>query len=205
VKAALAHEGAMLKGAFWLCDPENFDQRKHPVILEGLREAIGNRERKSQHLFINHFFNKYSDDMPPCWMMVETISFGQLSRIYQASRGEIQTAIAKNFNVHRTVLESWLHALTFGRNLCAHNCRIWNRTFTIKPKIPHRYAQEWPAEAHDKLYVLCCIIHHMMRVIANDTSWSERLRGLVNERGALPLSSMGFPQAWDAQAFWKFA
>lgn len=204
VKAALSHEGAMRKGAFWLCDARNFDHDKHAEIMRSLKEAVGTAEGRRQHLFIAHFYAKYSDEMPPFWMITEALSFGQLSRIYQAARGELQTAIAQHFNLNRTVLESWLHALTFGRNVCAHNCRVWNRTFTIRPKIPHLYTKLWSAGSHDRLYTLCCLIHHMMDVISDGTAWSDRLRALVNERGTLPLSAMGFPEDWEANQFWNF-
>jgi len=102
-------------------------------------------------------------------------------------------------------LESWLHALAFGRNVCAHNCRVWNRTFTIRPKIPKLYVDEWPEASQDRLYVLCCVIHHMMHVIADGSKWHDRLRELVRERGNLPLSSMGFPDDWEQSSFWGFA
>lgn len=204
VKAVISHEGALAKGPFWLSDSENFGYGLHRAILDDIKDSVGERGDKAQHLFIYHFYKKYSDEMPPCWMLVEATSFGLTSRIFKASKGDIQVLIANKFGLHRTILESWLHVLAFGRNVCAHNCRVWNRTFTIKPKIPNKYGADWPVASHDKLYVLCCIIHCMMGAIVDETAWSERLRALVNERGDLPIEAMGFPTDWEAKPFWAF-
>ena len=135
LKAVVSHEGSILKGAFWLNEPSNFDHGQHEAVLSDVDEAIGSPgDGKTQHLFIAHFREKYSDVRPPSWMVFETMSFGAVSRTFQGCKGEIQTAIAKPFDVNRSVLESWMHVLAFGRNVCAHNCRIWNRTFTIKQR-----------------------------------------------------------------------
>ncbi len=76
VKAVLAHEGSMAKGAFWLCDAANFDLGKHADIMENMKESVGAREGRRQQLFVAHFYEKYSDEMPPSWMIAETLSFG---------------------------------------------------------------------------------------------------------------------------------
>lgn len=204
LKASLSHQGAVAKGAFWMCNPNNFDHGTHSSVLKDIDDAIGNNDDKAQHLFIAHFYNKYSDERPPSWMIVETMSFGAISRTFKRSKGDIQNTVAVEFGLHRTILESWMHALAFGRNVCAHNCRLWNRTFTIKPKIPKKYVDDLPDDSHDRLYVLCFIIHHMMKVIADGSGWHDRLRALVNERGDLPLKSLGFPDDWEGAAHWGF-
>ena len=198
-KATVSHEGAMLKGPSWLCDPSNFGHALHGSVLADIDLAIGKDKDKHQHLFINHFYSSYSDERPPCWMVFEAQSFGAVSRTFKASRGEIQTAVAKHFGVHRSVLESWMHSLAFARNVCAHSGRLCNRTFTIKPKMPHTFRAEG---APDRLYAICCIIHHLMKMISDGTKWSDRLKALVAERGECTLESMGFPKDWETNEFW---
>lgn len=204
VKAVVSQEACVAHGAFWLNDPANFDHGSHEVIKKAILESVGDRDAKPQHLFIAHFYEKYADAVPPSWMVIETISFGLISKIYKNSRGELQTKVASRFGINRTVLESWLHALAFGRNVCAHNCRVWNRTFTIKPKILKKFERVWPEVSQDRLYILCCIIHYLMTIIADGSEWHNRLRELVNGRGSLPLRSMGFPEDWETADFWGF-
>lgn len=199
-KATVSHESSMLKGAFWLCDEKNFGRGLHESVLADVDTAIGKGKEKPQHLFINHFYSSYTDERPPSWMVFETLSFGAASRIFKAARGEIQTEVAKHFGINRAVLESWMHTLAFARNVCAHSGRLCTRTFTIKPKIPHGFSTQVKT---DRLYAICCIVHHIMKTISDGTKWSERLKDLVFERGHCTLESMGFPKNWEEEEFWK--
>jgi len=134
---------------------------------------------------------------------MEALSFGSFSKIFKLAKGEFRSPVGDAFGVHPTVIESWLHALVFVRNVCAHHGRLWNRTFTITPKIPKRYSGEWPNASQDKLYIVCCIIHHMLSVLADDTGWATRLKELISQRPDVPLSAMGFPNEWESIPFWN--
>ena len=203
-KAAISNEGSLSKGPFWLCDPANFDHGAHDEIMETLRDAVRVDEPRQQHLFISNFFSKYNNPMPPSWMVMEVLSFGVVSKIYKCTKGELQTKVGQSFGINRTLLISWLHALAFARNVCAHNGQVWDRLFTITPKIPNKYKGDWPEASQDRLYILCCVIHEMMGVVSGGSGWSNRLRDLIAERGCAPLSAMGFPTDWEQKAFWKF-
>jgi hypothetical protein len=122
-----------------------------------LKECLGDNPQDHQHSFIAKFCTEHSDPYPPCWMLMEALSFGAVSKIYKLAKGHIRQKISVAFNLQHDVLESWLHALSTGRNVCAHHGRVWNRSFTIWPKIPRAYRDIWAAESADKLYVLCAI------------------------------------------------
>ncbi len=49
-------------------DPDNFDHGRHAELLADIKDAVGDPGNKPQHLFIAHFYQKYSDEMPPSWM-----------------------------------------------------------------------------------------------------------------------------------------
>jgi abortive infection bacteriophage resistance protein len=204
VKAVISNSSALARDPFWLTDPANFDRGSHHHIMNEIDEGI--RTRGAQHLFVSHFANKYSNKYPPSWMIMETISFGVISRIYEKMRGVLRLPVANKFNLQHDILESWLHALTFGRNICAHHCRVWNRVFTIRPKIPKEYQGIWPSQWVALLYVHCCVVWHIMRIIAPNSTWADQLRGLVNTRpNQISLASMGFPDDWAAHPFWDAA
>ena len=61
--------------------------------------------------------------------------FSQLSRICDGlkRRADI-VGIAKYFSLPPQTFLSWLHALNFTRNLCAHHSRMWNRDMNIVPE-----------------------------------------------------------------------
>jgi hypothetical protein len=130
-------------------------------------------------------------------MLIEEFSFGAVSRIYKVTKGGIRKPVADALCLQQDILQSWLHALVFVRNLCAHSCRVWNRVFTIKPKIPKQYAPHVPPLSQALLYAVCVILQHIMVVIAEESQWSDRLRLLLNERPGVALADMGFPENWD--------
>lgn len=202
IKSTMTNVGSINDGAMWLCNPKNFDHGRHNQIDAVLKECLGDDPENHQHSFIAKFCGQYSDPYPPCWMLMEALSFGAASKIYKLAKGHLRQKVAEAFKVQHDVLESWLHALSTGRNVCAHHGRVWNRSFTIWPKIPKAYRDIWPSASQDKLYVLCAIIHHMMERIADGSQWSDRLKQTVAE-APVDIKHMGFPADWSEQAFWN--
>jgi len=188
-----------------MSDPGNFDANSHNKIKNIINEACEGKDGKYKQLFLDAFFKKYSNPMPPAWMVTEVVSFHGASMIYKHARGNIRVPIAQQFGVQQDVLASWLHALVFARNVCAHHMRFWNRRFTITAQIPKQYNNSWPDNARDRLYIRCCIVQHLLQRVGGDTTWPARLRKLINERPGVPLSGMGFPDDWEASPFWGFS
>ena len=205
IKGSIAYHGAIHGGAFWLNDPANFDHGSHHEIISLLDAACVPADGKHKQLYLEHFYTKYSDPHPPAWVVTEVLSFHGASIVYKRAKGAVRLPIAQRFGVQHDVLESWLHALVFARNLCAHHSRVWNRAFTIWPQIPKVYRGVWPNSSQNRLYVCCCIIKHMLERIGGDPTWPERLRQLINARPAkATLGAMAFPADWETQPFWGF-
>jgi len=137
-------------------------------------------------------------------MITEILSFHGASIIYKHSKGTYRIPVASQFGVQHDVFASWLHALVFARNVCAHHQRFWNRKFTIWAQIPKQYKSDWPDTSADRLYVRACIIHHILKRLGGDSTWHVRLRDLIALRPDVPLSDMGFPENWEQSAFWGF-
>lgn len=202
LKASFSHAGSLEGGPFWMCAAANFDYGRHGEIMEIIGDAVAPPTEKQKHIFLTHFYSKYTDPHPPSWMLMEAFSFGAVSRIYKLAKGVHRIPVATQFGLQQDVLESWLHALVFARNVSAHHCRLWNRTFTITPKIPKKQYPQWPQDSADKLYVICSMIEHMMNVIADGSRWGERLTELIDNRPNVPLWAMGFPDDWKNQPPW---
>lgn len=204
VKGSLAYQGAIASGPFWITEPDNFDRGRHPEVLKLVTDAVIAPEGKHKTQFLDAFYRKYDDNYPPAWMITEVLSFHGISIVYKLAKGAVRKPVADRFEVQQDTLESWLHALVFARNICAHHQRFWNRKLTIKPRIPNPYRGVWPEAAQDRLYITCCIAKHMLDRIPGEGSWGRRLRLLINERPGVPLSQMGFPDDWENGVFWMF-
>ncbi|MDO5056249.1 MAG: Abi family protein [Lautropia sp.] len=109
----------------------------------------GNLE-SSRETFIKHYRKHYDDPfLPPIWAVVETLSFGELSRWFKATkdiRAKMDVARRLGFPTAE-IAEGVLHAITPVRNICAHHGRLWNRRLTLQLPRIKRLAPQMQMEA----------------------------------------------------------
>lgn len=88
----------------------------------------------------------------PLWVLMNTLTFGQLSHFYAYLPYNIQTDISKSFpTVNEHELGKYLETLTLFRNVCAHNERLYcyrlgnldfpNKSIHAKLGIPQKGSQ----------------------------------------------------------------
>lgn len=87
-------------------------------------------KRNNNEAFIKHHKTKYKDQLP-IWVVVETLSFGALSRLFSCLEYEYQNLICKQYYSPIPVkyLANWTEGLCVLRNICAHKSRLFNRGF----------------------------------------------------------------------------
>ena len=167
----------------WLSKKAHLNLAKwHADFIADIQRQIGHAEEHRRDIFIKHYYNSYSDpDMPPCWMVFETISFGTISYCFKFLRQPECREICKAFGLNHQVLASWLHSISYVRNLCAHHSRVWNRRLTIKPIIPHALRIQF-SNQNDRIYAVLLAIQIILRNIWGDNNWAERLSGSQIDR-----------------------
>lgn len=137
-------------------------------------------------------------------MATELLSFGAISKLYKALSPQIKQGIARDFGVDAQFLASWLHSLSYVRNVCAHHKRFWNRELAVRPRFPSR-SRTWPHQVPDnaRTYAVLVVLRHMLRVVSPNCEWRDRLFGLLDRHAAVPLDAMRFPDNWRALALWR--
>lgn len=100
------------------------------------------------------------------------------------------------------VLSSWLHTISYVRNLCAHHSRVWNRTLTIKPAIAKKHKTK--IFGNKKIYSVIVVMKIMLDEIMINNTWAESLAGLLDEYTNIPISMMGFPDDCKEFEHWGF-
>ena len=167
---------------------------------------------QSREAFIKHHLNKYQEDSPPIWVVSEVLSLGLLSRLYNnlddltvvGFKHSAKEAISNAYTLDFSILESWLHALTQIRNFSAHHARVWNREFTVTPKLVRSKPSILKGQfeiGSRKLYNVLVIILYLLDQI--DTSHTLRKRFkqlLLTHQSYLP--QMGFPRDWQNKTIW---
>lgn len=102
----------------------------HEEFLKKLNDQI---DRSNKELFVMHHKSKYRGEFP-FWVAIEVISFGELSKLFRNLHDMIKVKVVKDFNVPHYYVTSWLHTLTYVRNVCAHYGRLYGKRLVIKPQ-----------------------------------------------------------------------
>jgi abortive infection bacteriophage resistance protein len=215
-RATISNSVACRRGPHWYQDRNNFAKPKwfaqhgfdinrwHSEFLEDIRKQIGHDQHFRRDVFIKHYYDTYSTpDMPPCWMIFEAISFGSVSHCFKFLKHPEYHDVCNKFGLNHQILSSWLHSLSYIRNICAHHSRLWNRILTIKPTIPNARRAEF--RSNDRVYATLLVMQIILKKIWSDNHWAEKLQNLLNEHSNVPLDAMGFPEEWQTRAVWGFA
>lgn len=187
----------------WRNFKPDFAPADHTKLLLDIDQSAA----RSREVFVEHFHAKYTAEPHlPLWMAAEIMTFGQLFTFFRQLNRTEQQGLAAPFGLLPPVLESWLHALNYVRNTCAHHARLWNRELPIRPRVPDRRHQpDWhvPAPpANDRIYVVLLLLRHLLRHVAPQSRWVDRLHKLLTDYPEIPIVSMGFPANWPACPLW---
>ncbi len=162
--------------------------------------------REQKEVFIRHFFENYTDQYPPAWMITECISFGTTILIFRDLNSmHAKKAIAQDLGFHPTLIASWMESIGYTRNLCAHHLRIWNRWFVVKPQIPNKYSTftQISSRIANKFYAQALIIILLLQNICPKYNWQAELFGLLQKYPAIPKQDVGFGEDWESDPLWQ--
>lgn len=201
-------------GPFWYLDSANFS---NPVKHAETLAKIGTEFARSDEEFVQAFKNKYSDPMPPSWMMFEVSSFGMLSSLYSnLHSSKDRREIAGYFGLPDKVFSSWLHSIVYLRNICAHHARLWNREMQIQPVVPkhsHRpfinqtsYISSETGQSlllNNKMYFFLSMIIYLMSTINPNHCIQSKFKALLAKYPNIDVQAMGFPLSWQTEILWK--
>ncbi len=106
-----------------------------------------------------------------------------------------RAVVAEQFGLHYSVFGSWLHAISYVRNLCAHHARLWNRDLSIepaqlkKPKLPW-LSKQYSSNNSRVFYFICCL-RYLLHTADPDFSLRNQLLKLLHVYTDVPVQFMG--------------
>lgn len=157
-------------------------------------------EERGKSLFVSNFKNNYAEEKVPFYAAVELFTFGMLSKFYSNMKKEDKKAIAKEFGVGYTYLESWIKSITNVRNICAHYGRLYNIKLTIKPDL----YKEYPVGCNYRIFGTLLILKHL---VANKSLWTafqNDIIALINTYDEyIKLEAIGLTENWEELLFEK--
>ncbi len=209
VRTRLAYEHALAGGPFGYDDGAHaiwrHDPHRRAEFRQRLVQALHNNRKEP---FIEHFRSRYGAEhaIPPVWVVVEVLMFGDLLSFYRGSDHSIREGVARYFGVADRVFDSWLLTMNVVRNLCAHHARLWNRKLGVQPLLPRDTAWHHPvAVRQERVFAVLTILADAMHRIAPGSTWAARLRDHIEGCVHVPLDMMGFPEDWKQVVIWQRA
>ncbi|RIJ70686.1 Abi family protein [Nakamurella silvestris] len=223
VRAALTdHMSTAYGDPHWYLDASHFrDRGRHAGLLKIVRDISEDRLRGTPDAgedplvhgsALEHYLTTYgSPELPPSWLMVETLTVGQLTSAYRnLKRRADRTAVAKCLGLTTPVLESWMQTYVRVRNVCAHHGRLWNVGLGVYPAIPNSPTVPWleadgalPERSRKRLYPVLVSLQSVLGKVSPRSNWANRLHGLIRTRSAMNLRGMGVPESWTDDPFWR--
>jgi abortive infection bacteriophage resistance protein len=187
---------------FYSKDKAKFDVTAwHEKFMADVRKQI----EQSHQSFIAHYYRTYDDPaMPPCWMAFEIISFGSVSHCFKFLKSPEVKETCGKFALNHQVLSSWLHSMSYVRNLCAHHSRLWNLQMTIKPIVPSDRRAQFNGNQNERIYASLLTMQILLQKIWANNNWADQLRAFVDAAAHLPMAEMGFPENWMKRKEWGF-
>jgi abortive infection bacteriophage resistance protein len=206
LRTKIIYEYALAHGSHWFADEKLFHSRR---FFQANNLTLNKEINRSTETFIEHYKQTYiTPELPPSWMSLEVISMGLLGKLFSnLKRDAVKTKVANEFGLKKSeYLTSWVHAFVNLRNICAHHSRLWNRRFTIVPKLPYNTASTFIQNTNiydNKLYAQLCCMNYITRIISPESSFVSDLKDLLGTCSLVDCKEMGFPDAWKDEPIWQ--
>ena len=158
--------------------------------------------------------NYHTPANPPAWMCLELLTIGELSHLYRGLKDNAdKKRIADYFGVHHTVFTSWLHSLTYVRNICAHHSRLWNRDLAIEPDVLLKPQGKWISRAfqnNKRVFYFLCVLRYLLIRANPGNSIKTKLENLFAAFSGVPIQYLGIPSDgkgnlldWKNEPLWQ--
>lgn len=145
-------------------DVNNYNYERFQKDVNDFVNIISQRLKKCEdYNYISYNMKIYNS--VPLWVLIHSLTFGNISKMYSFSKQKLQSKISSNFDgVMSFQLNSLIRVLSYFRNVCAHNERLYNykTTNVIKDMPVHnllgipKVGQEYKYGKRDLFSVVIC-------------------------------------------------
>jgi len=171
-----------------------FNKTGYAEVMDSFQKE---RNYYKDSLIVKHHKQKYGNKMP-LWVIVELISFSNVSKLYNAMYLSEKQQIADVVGVGTKKLENHLHCLAVLRNKCAHAARLYNTEFNPPAQFTKQFLKKHPEIRNNTLFAyVSVLLKHlpdpaMKAQLASDIS-------IVLDKFAedIDLALIGFPQDYQ--------
>lgn len=203
IRSTIANQLALRHGPHWFLKPSIFKPNakwQYGAMLKKIEDEVG---RASGRAYIASYNARYDDPyIAQSWAITECVTFGFWSRTYEILRDpNDKKAISKKFGIDPTeVFTSWLHTLTYVRNLIAHHEKLLGTTLAISAS---SYKSKGIKLSQSRsFYAAATIVNFLGHQTGLPTSWKSDLKALFQLYPAIDIRDLGFPKDWESRPGW---
>jgi abortive infection bacteriophage resistance protein len=207
VRTILAYEMSHQTGdGHWVLDAALFketDDFKHADFIGRMKSETafaaeeGSDRKNRREPFLTHYFDNYDDPvLPPSWMLIEVLPLGTWSKVYaNLQTSKDRKRVARALDLSPATLQSWLHSLTYLRNLCAHHSRIYGRKLMFPPAM----RDDWPELPPYAFSRFIAVVEFLLHKMAPETHWGDKVKALIESQPLAKPALMGI----EDHDFWE--
>lgn len=163
----------------------------------GYKEVMDSFKKEKNYykdsLIVKHHKLKYNSKIP-LWVIVELMSFSNISKLYNSMYITEKDAISTSVGTGRNTLENHLHCLAVLRNKCSHAARLYNTEMNPPAKFSTKFLQKNPDIKNNSLFAYILVL---LKRLPNP----EFKKALINDintvieqyNNYIDLSLLGFP------------
>lgn len=183
-------------GAYGYLEAKNFRKESyHKAFMEDVHREI----RRANEPYVPLYQKKGKF---PVWVIVEMLSFGDLSKCFSNFYRRDQKKVASLYHVKsEQILRNYFHTFTILRNTCAHHGRIYNRAFSVASAIHHSDLKRMEEKGYTfNPYMFFGMAVSLCHVIEGERqkAFLDALKSLLAENPEYSLERINFPSGWLA-------
>ncbi|RBP98899.1 Abi family protein [Bifidobacterium xylocopae] len=169
---------------------------------------------------LEHFKRTYSDALPPVWMLVDSMTYGEFKiSLYKGADSSIKEHLAAKLGIvtgkvshgNERLLGDWMETLRVARNMAAHHERLWNsKSKKLQPAIPRSnpnnpvwWGNDWDPFRTTKGPAAFLTMEYYLLKQLGVAQWRTNFVNLMNRYPNIPLNQMGFPANWQSLPIWQ--
>lgn len=172
-----------------------FDINRHEKFKKIVTDKI---EQYNKKPFIEWHIQNYNSNIP-IWVLVEILSFSNLSKLYSNFKHDDQeNIIRKNYSSKAVVVKplrvkDWIHSICNVRNICAHSEKLFNLT-TISLTMPKEYKEF--EKKNNNLFVILIILKELILDQSKWNNFIQDLEHIIVKYNFSMFSLLGFNNDW---------
>lgn len=163
----------------------------------GYKEVMDSFKKEKNYykdsLIVKHHKLKYNSKMP-LWVIVELMSFSNISKLYNSMYITEKDAISTSVGTGRKTLENHLHCLAVLRNKCSHAARLYNTEMNPPAKFSTQFLRKNPDIKNNSLFAYILILLKRLPNYEHKKALISDIETVIEEyNNYIDLSLLGFP------------